>query len=124
MVSRVRTRLEQLKQELENHTIYKEGLPGSALDIVNVLLEDLAADEQNDPRIPKKPKTTGSFDSNGVFHTWNGVNGRPYLLCPSCEKNLCCEMPNDRKPKFCEECGQALDWEVKNGAPRRNTDGK
>lgn len=29
----IRERLEQIKQDLENHTIYKEGLPGSALDI-------------------------------------------------------------------------------------------
>ena len=45
-MSKVRERLEQLKRDLENHTIYKEGLPGSAVDIVNALLEDLAADEK------------------------------------------------------------------------------
>ena len=45
-MSRVRTRLEQYKAELERQTQYKTGLPGSALDIVNTLLEDLDADEE------------------------------------------------------------------------------
>lgn len=44
-MSRVRTRLEQYKKELERQTQYRAGLPGSALDIVNTLLEDLNADE-------------------------------------------------------------------------------
>ena len=46
MANRVRKRLEQLKKDLTAQTIYKESLPGSALDIVNTLLEDLAADEK------------------------------------------------------------------------------
>lgn len=41
---------------------------------------------------------------------WNGVNGRPYDLCPKCNTNLCCEMPYDNKPKYCKHCGQKLDW--------------
>lgn len=45
-MSRVRTRLEQYKTELERQSQYKAGLPGSALDIVNTLLEDLNADEE------------------------------------------------------------------------------
>lgn len=46
MASRVRKRLEQFKKDLTTQTIYKEGLPGSALDIINTFLEDLAADEE------------------------------------------------------------------------------
>lgn len=42
----IREHLEQMKRDLENHTIYKEGLPGSALDIVNTLLNDLEQDEK------------------------------------------------------------------------------
>lgn len=61
-------------------------------------------------QIPKKARHDGCYDSNGAWHEWNGVNGRPYELCPNCGINLCCEMPNDKKPKFCEECGQAIDW--------------
>ena len=45
-MSRVRTRLEQYKADLERQTQYKEGLPGSALDIVNTLLDDLEEDEE------------------------------------------------------------------------------
>ena len=44
-VSRVKRRLEQFQKDLTSQTIYKEGLPGSALDIVNILIADLAADE-------------------------------------------------------------------------------
>lgn len=43
---RVRKRLEQYKQELEKQTQYKAGLPGSALDIVKILLADLEEDEK------------------------------------------------------------------------------
>ncbi len=48
----IRERLEQMKKDLENHTIYKEGLPGSALDIVNTLLADLKQDEKENGWIP------------------------------------------------------------------------
>ena len=34
MVSRIKERLLQYKQELQKQTMYKEGLPGSSLDIV------------------------------------------------------------------------------------------
>lgn len=44
-VSRVKRRLEQFQKDLTSQTIYKEGLPGSALDIVNILIADLAADD-------------------------------------------------------------------------------
>lgn len=50
----IRERLEQIKKDLENHTIYKEGLPGSALDIVNTLLNDLEQDEKENGWIPVK----------------------------------------------------------------------
>ncbi len=61
-------------------------------------------------QIPKKPVHDGCFDSEGMWHEWNGVNGRPYDLCPNCNTNLCCEMPCDNKPKYCKHCGQRLDW--------------
>lgn len=50
----IREHLEQMKKDLENHTIYKEGLPGSALDIVNTLLNDLEQDEKENGWIPVK----------------------------------------------------------------------
>ena len=53
-MSRVRTRLEQYKKELERQTQYKAGLPGSALDIVNALLSDLEQDEKKNGWIPVK----------------------------------------------------------------------
>lgn len=64
-------------------------------------------------QIPKKTKHEGCYDSDGAWHEWNGINGRPYELCPNCETNLCCEMPYDKKPKYCKECGQKLDWSDK-----------
>ena len=53
-MSRVRTRLEQYKTEIENKSQYKHGLPGSALDIVNSLLDDLEQDEKEKGWIPVK----------------------------------------------------------------------
>lgn len=61
-------------------------------------------------QVTKKPVHDGCFDSEGIWHEWNGVNGRPYDLCPNCNTNLCCEMPYDNKPKYCKHCGQRLDW--------------
>lgn len=61
-------------------------------------------------QIPKKPVHDGCFDSEGIWHEWKGVNGRPYDLCPNCNTNLCCEMPYDNKPKYCKHCGQRLDF--------------
>ena len=51
-MSRVRTRLEQYKTEIEKKSQYKHGLPGSALDIVNTLLDDLEQDEKENGWIP------------------------------------------------------------------------
>ena len=53
-MSRVRTRLEQYKAEKEKKSQYKHGLPGSALDIVNSLLDDLEQDEKEKGWIPVK----------------------------------------------------------------------
>lgn len=53
----------------------------------------------------------GCYDKDGVWHEWNGINGKPYELCPSCGVNLCCEMPTNRKPEYCKDCGQKLNWD-------------
>lgn len=45
-MSRVRVRLEQYKAEIEEKSQYKHEFPGSALDIVNTLLNDLEQDEK------------------------------------------------------------------------------
>lgn len=65
-------------------------------------------------QIPKKPVHDGCFDNEGVWHEWNGINGRPYDLCPNCNTNLCCEMPCDSKPNYCSKCGCRLDWSDNN----------
>ena len=61
-------------------------------------------------QIPKKPVHDGCLDSEGVWHEWKGVNGRPYDLCPNCNTNLCCEMPYGNNPNYCSKCGCRLDW--------------
>lgn len=58
----------------------------------------------------KRALHQGCYDKNGEWHEWNGINGKPYELCPSCRANLCCETPLDIKPKYCKNCGQKLDW--------------
>lgn len=63
-MSRVRTRLEQYKTEIEKKSQYKHGLPGSALDIVNTLLDDLEQDEKENGWIPvseRLPKASGTY---------------------------------------------------------------
>lgn len=71
-MSKVRKYLEQLKRDLENHTIYKEGLPGSALDIVNTILKDLETEERTSDwnlLSEKNPEKTGTYlvTSDGVL---------------------------------------------------------
>lgn len=58
----------------------------------------------------KRALHQGCYDKNGEWHEWNGINGKPYELCPSCRVNLCCETSLDIKPKYCSNCGQKLDW--------------
>lgn len=84
-MSRVRTRLEQYKTEIENKSQYKHGLPGSALDIVNTLLNDFEQGEKENGWIPCSERlpengtnVIASFSSgtvtelryvaNGIFH--------------------------------------------------------
>lgn len=64
-------------------------------------------------QIPKKITHPGCFDNEGVWHTWNGIDGVPYDLCPNCETNLCTDGVfgrDKKKMKYCENCGQKLDW--------------
>lgn len=84
-MSRVRNRLEQYKAEIEKKSQYKHELPGSALDIVNTLLNDLEQDEKENGWIPCSERlpengtnVIASFSSgtvtelryvaNGIFH--------------------------------------------------------
>lgn len=63
-MSRVRTRLEQYKAEIEKKSQYKHGLPGSALDIVNSLLDALAQDEKENGWISageRLPEASGTY---------------------------------------------------------------
>ena len=66
-----------------------------------------------DKQIPMKITHPGCYDNEGLWHTWNGINGVPYDLCPNCEINLCTDGAFDRDKKrmnYCENCGQKLDW--------------
>lgn len=64
-------------------------------------------------QLPKKPEKDGVTDSRGVFHPINGIDGVPYDLCPNCYSNLCTTGMFGRdkeRMKYCEKCGQRLDW--------------
>lgn len=71
-MSRVRTRLEQYKAEIEKKSQYKHGLPGSALDIVNSLLDALAQDEKENGWIPVSERLPEEHDS--IFAKFKGTN--------------------------------------------------
>ena len=86
---------------------------------IHMLMQDinkLYFDENRsaiEKQIPKKITHPGCYDNEGVWHTWNGIDGVPYDLCPNCETNLCTDgvFGRDKKRmKYCENCGQKLDW--------------
>lgn len=66
-MSRVKERLKQYKLDLEKQTQYKQGLPGSALDIVNTLLADLEEDEKKKRLDSSKRKTFRVWAVFGYF---------------------------------------------------------
>lgn len=71
-MSRVRTRLEQYKAEIEKKSQYKHGLPGSALDIVNTLLNDFEQDEKENGWIPVSERLPEEHDS--IFAKFKGTD--------------------------------------------------
>ena len=86
---------------------------------IHMLMQDinkLYFDENRsaiEKQIPKKITHPGCYDNEWVWHTWNGIDGVPYDLCPNCETNLCTDgvFGRDKKRmKYCENCGQKLDW--------------
>lgn len=70
-MSRIKERLLQYKQELQKQTQYKEGLPGSSLDIVNSLLNDLEEDEKENEWIPVNERMPE--EHNSIFAKWKGT---------------------------------------------------
>lgn len=75
------------------------------------LLEQMHELEERDTA--KKPKKYGVTDSQGVFYPLVGVDGVPYDLCPNCDSNLCTTgmfRRSKERMKYCEKCGQRLDW--------------
>lgn len=82
-MSRVRTRLEQYKTEIENKSQYKHGLPGSALDIVNTLLNDLEQDEKENGWIPVK------------YHQISEKERAEESISTDIQYMLDCKMPDD-----------------------------
>ena len=77
-MSRVRTRLEQYKAEIEKRLQYKHGLPGSVLDIVNTLLNDLEQDEKENGWIPVSERLPE--DEKECLVTLEKVYGTPEKL--------------------------------------------
>lgn len=82
-MSRVRVRLEQYKVEIEKKSQYKHGLPGSALDIVNTLLDDLEQDEKENGWIPVK------------YHQISEKERAEEFLSKDIQYMLDCKMPDD-----------------------------
>lgn len=101
VIKKLKQHFEYLKHAWKPHPDYE------TMDAIGYAIYAL------EKQIPKKPVHDGCFDSEGMWHEWNGINGRPYDLCPNCNTNLCCEMNYDNKPKYCKHCGQKLDWSDK-----------
>lgn len=80
---RVRFRLEQYKDEIEKKSQYKHGLPGSALDIVNTLLNDLEQDEKENGWIPIK------------YHQISEKEREEESILKNIQYMLDCKMPDD-----------------------------
>lgn len=88
--------------------IVGKGEDGNAFEDLDMAIKAL------EKQIPKKVAHQGCYDKDGVLHMWTGINGVPYDLCPNCEINLCTDGRFGRdksKMKYCENCGQKLDWE-------------
>lgn len=82
-MSRVRTRLEQYKAELERQSQYKAGLPGSALDIINTLLDALEQNEKENGWIPVK------------YHQISEKERAEESISNDIQYMLDCKMPDD-----------------------------
>ena len=80
---RVRFRLEQYKDEIEKKSQYKHGLPGSALDIVNSLLDDLEQDKKENAWIPVK------------YHQISEKERAEESISTDIQYMLDCKMPDD-----------------------------
>nr|WP_295277680.1 hypothetical protein [uncultured Blautia sp.] len=82
---RIKERLLQYKQELQKQTMYKEGLPGSSLDIVNTLLNDLDHAEKENGWIPVK------------YHQISEKERAEESISKDTHYILDCKMPDDGK---------------------------
>lgn len=82
-MSRVRTRLEQYKTEMENKSQYKHEFLGSAPDIVNTLLNDLEQDEKENGWIPVK------------YHQISEKERAEEFISRDIHYMLDCKMPDD-----------------------------
>ena len=99
MVSRIKERLLQYKQELQKKTMYKEGLPGSSLDIVNSLLDDLEEDEKENgwiSVIDRLPEIKSDYDecylvTDGRFSWmayWTSEKEWIFADCTNCKNKI------------------------------------
>lgn len=79
----------------------------------NGLSEDIkVAVEALKKQVPKKI-VYQEYKYMGKIIRPYGIDGAPYDLCPSCNKNLCTEGKFGRpKMNYCPDCGQRLDWSV------------
>ena len=106
-MSRVRTRLEQYKAEIEKKSQYKAGLPGSALDIINTLLNDLEQDEKENGWIPvsNMPNCCGyqvlltvenKFGQRDVCKAFTNYMKEGKQLFYTNEKEFCAELTSSK----------------------------
>lgn len=86
-----------------------------ALQRVNELIEKCEeGSEEHTDYVVMKQALEKQMPKKIYHHSWNGIDGVPYDLCPHCKTNLCTNgfMPS-KKENYCANCGQKLDWSNK-----------
>ena len=90
--------------------------------VIRVALKDCEIIENEETKELRKYRKIGTVEEcreavekqkpKKIYHQkWNGIDGVPYDLCPTCENNLCTTGVFARnKMNYCEKCGQKLCW--------------
>ena len=75
-------------------------------EYIKPLLDKIVDLPTDDMRVPKRVDLTETSKVKAVDVETKEIRTYPVVRCPSCDK----PMTLYKERKFCEKCGQALDW--------------